>query len=160
MQLTIATIVACTPAEAWHAVQSVRLLQHITAPLIRFQPLDPPTFPITWADRAYKVRMWMFGLLPMGTHWIVISRAQHTDAHGAPVYELLDDGHGTLIKQWQHRITIAPAPKGETLYSDQVVIEAGWLTLPVWLYAQLFYRYRQMRWRRLARRRFRAIQSP
>ena len=34
----------------------------------------------------------------------------------------------------------------------EIVIEAGPLTLLVWLFANWFYRHRQRRWRRVARR--------
>ena len=43
-------------------------------------------------------------------------------------------------------------PAGDrTRYSDRIEIDAGPLTPLVAGYAQLFYRYRQRRWRRLAR---------
>jgi hypothetical protein len=36
--------------------------------------------------------------------------------------------------------------------SDEIEIEAGWLTFFVWLFAQWFYRHRQRKWRNVARR--------
>jgi hypothetical protein len=41
-----------------------------------------------------------------------------------------------------------------THYRDVVYVEAGWLTPAIWLYASLFYRHRQRRWRRLVRNGF------
>jgi hypothetical protein len=43
------------------------------------------------------------------------------------------------------------AAVGGTLYRDQVTIQAGMFTPFIWLFAQLFYRHRQRRWRQLAR---------
>jgi hypothetical protein len=40
---------------------------------------------------------------------------------------------------------------GRCRYSDEIEVRAGALPPLVWLYAQLFYRYRQRRWRRLER---------
>ena len=53
---------------------------------------------------------------------------------------------------WSHRITVDDEGWGSTRYLDEIEIAAGVLTPFVWVYAQLFYRYRQWRWRRLARR--------
>jgi hypothetical protein len=58
--------------------------------------------------------------------------------------------HGRFVRTWNHRIRFRASGQGQTLYSDEVAIDAGWLTLPVWLFALLFYRYRQWRWRDLA----------
>jgi hypothetical protein len=43
------------------------------------------------------------------------------------------------------------AADGNALYMDRIEIEAGVMTLPVWLFANVFYRYRQMKWRKLLR---------
>jgi hypothetical protein len=68
---------------------------------------------------------------------------------------LRDDGHGELVRRWDHRIRIRPGPDGRsTLYRDEIDIEAGALTPAVGLRAQGLYRGRQRRWRRLARRGF------
>ena len=36
-----------------------------------------------------------------------------------------------------------------TRYTDEVSIDAGLFTLPIYIYAFIFYSYRQMRWRKL-----------
>ena len=51
-------------------------------------------------------------------------------------------------------IEVAPRADGRTDYRDTVEIHAGLGTLPAWLFAQLFYRHRQRRWRALAARDF------
>jgi hypothetical protein len=60
-----------------------------------------------------------------------------------------DNGHGDLPRKWDHRITLVPQPGGGTLYTDRVEVGAGVLTPFVWLFAGMFYRHRQRRWRRL-----------
>ena len=55
-----------------------------------------------------------------------------------------------MIRKWDHWITVAPNPDGSTDYRDEVEISAGVLTPFVWIFAQLFYRHRQRRWRGLA----------
>ena len=57
-----------------------------------------------------------------------------------------------LVRRWDHLVRVRPAGDGQTLYSDEIIIEAGWATFFVWLFAHWFYRHRQRRWRRVARR--------
>ncbi|MBN8607821.1 MAG: hypothetical protein J0L81_12970 [Caulobacterales bacterium] len=51
-------------------------------------------------------------------------------------------------------------PDGDgALYRDRVRVEAGLLTPGVWMFAALFFRWRQMRWRALVKRGFKSIAS-
>ena len=59
-----------------------------------------------------------------------------------------DAGHSALIPVWDHLITIEPVAAG-VLYRDQVEVRARVLTPFIWLFAQVFYRHRQRRWRKL-----------
>jgi hypothetical protein len=63
-------------------------------------------------------------------------------------FSIRDNGHSMLINRWDHRITLEPSGVG-TLYRDHVIIEAGVFTIFIWAFAQLFYRHRQRRWRKL-----------
>lgn len=142
MLVDIATYLPCTPAVAIDHVNSPRLLLHIAKPLVRFAALEPPHFPLTWADGTYRVSMRLFGIIPLGEQAIVISHPP------ADIFTLRDNGRSALIRTWDHMITITPSGNG-TLYRDQVVIEAGLLTPLVWSFALLFYHHRQRRWRQL-----------
>jgi hypothetical protein len=48
-----------------------------------------------------------------------------------------------VLPGWRHRIRLVSA--------DKIEIHAGALTLAVWAFAHAFYRYRQARWRALAK---------
>ena len=122
-------------------------------PLQAFEPIQPPILPETWAAGSYLVRLKAFGLFPMGTHTIVISFPTES-APASRTRQILDNGHGSLASSWKHLITVAQTPDATVVYTDEVEIRAGWLTLAVWFYAQGFFRYRQYRWRRLVRRGF------
>ena len=65
--------------------------------------------------------------------------------------EILTAERGGAIKQWHHRITVDERGPYRSHYTDEIDIRAGVFTPLIWAYAQAFYRYRQMRWRRLAR---------
>jgi len=136
-----------SPERVWREVQRSDLLMYVAAPLIRFQPIDPPSLPEIWSEGRYQVEMRLFGLLPLGRQWIVIS---HPEAAEAGVFHIRDNGAGGLAKRWDHLISIRPAQEGGTLYTDRVEVEAGLLTPFVALFASLFYAHRQSRWLALA----------
>jgi hypothetical protein len=137
------------PAETvWAEVQTAALLVHIAWPLLRFVPVGQEPIDSFKPGGRYLVKLRLFGLLPFGTQWIV------TSVHESEMAEwpkrLRDNGHGTMIRRWDHWITITPAADGSTCYRDEVDISAGVLTPFIWAFAQLFYRHRQRRWRALA----------
>ena len=151
MRIELETRLACRPESAWRKLMEPALLVHIASPLIRFVPIDPPALPTRWAEGRYRVAMRVLGMIPIGAQWVGLELPDGPEPEGWP-RRVRDDGSGDLAKRWDHWIEIAPHPEGGTRYVDRVDVEAGWLTLGVWLFAQLFYRHRQSRWRRLAER--------
>ena len=67
---------------------------------------------------------------------------------------LRDDGTGQLATMWDHTIRVEPGLGGGTEYTDIVEVRAGVLTPFVWIFAEVFYRHRQRRWRALVKRGF------
>lgn len=145
MRVRLSTILDVPAERAWAAARQPRLLDHVAHPLQVFEPIEPPVMPDTWTDGRYLVRPRMFGVVPMGTQWIVISTLER----GPDRYCLRDDGHGSLVSRWDHLITIEPITAGRCRYTDEVEVRAGPLTPFVWAFAHLFYRHRQRRWRAL-----------
>lgn len=146
MIVRIATRLSARPERVWQEVQTPRLLIHVAFPLLTFRSREPGGFPATWADGPHRVRMRLLGLVPLGAQTIEMSRGR-TAAGG---YWIRDAGHGSLVRLWDHLITIDPAGEGRTEYVDRVDVRAGPLTPLVVVFAQAFYRWRQHRWRRLA----------
>lgn len=140
-------------ARVWDELQTTRLLVHVAAPMVHFTPLEPAALPERWSEGRYRVRMKVFGVLPSGTQVIAISKAESQEG-GARRFTLRDNGSGDLAKTWDHVITLQELPDGATMYRDRVEVRAGLLTPVVWLFAQVFYRHRQRRWRRLVARGF------
>jgi hypothetical protein len=106
-----------------------------------------PRRPERWTQGStYRFRCYFFGVVPLGVHTILIERID-------PVaLEIQSREHEALVRHWDHLIRIRPTPEGNALYSDEIEISAGLLTPLVWAFAQWFYRHRQRRWRRIARR--------
>lgn len=151
MRLSIRSIFHCPVERVWTEVQTSQLMLTVIKPLVYFQPIDPPVLPATWREGAYLGRMTLFGLIPLGRHTIRISFPQ-TAAQRE--YQMRDHGGGYLIPQWDHLIVVQRLDNTRTLYRDEVDIHAGLLTLLVWLFAHMYYRYRHWRWRQLIRASF------
>lgn len=158
MRVEITTTLDVTPQRAWHEVRTTRLLRYIVSPLVKFEPIEPRVFPTEWQEQKYLVNMKLLGFMPFGKHYINISIPVQREAPGQHTYQIRDNGYGDVVKKWDHLITIKEMTDGRTLYTDRVEIQAGALTLFVWLFANVFYRYRQHNWRKLVRADF-AYQS-
>lgn len=148
MKVALSTVIILSPNEVWRRVQTPELLMHIAAPLVRFR-FNGVAAPATWSEaESWPTSLSLFGFLPFGKQWIVPS--VHFDHVSPWPKKLRDNGHSALITTWDHWITVEPDGAGGTLHRDQVDLKAGMLTPLVWLFAQIFYRHRQRRWRALA----------
>jgi len=105
------------------------------------------TLPEVWpAGGEIQCRSFLFGIIPFGTRTIRFERID-------PVArEIQSREFDRLIARWDHLIRITPVRLGWCRYRDEIVIEAGWRTLIVWMFAQLLYRHRQRKWRAVAKR--------
>jgi hypothetical protein len=154
----ISTELETSADRAWDAVQKVDTLRYVTRGVLGFRPArgeDQPPERIHAGD-VFRLRLFFFHVLPAWRHEIAIREVDEERR------ELSTTERGGLVKRWNHAIRISELPPatGEELsqpgrararYTDELDIGAGVLTAFVWAYAQLFYRYRQWRWRRLAR---------
>jgi hypothetical protein len=150
MRFVLRTELDCPPRDAILNARRTRLFEYVCAPWVRVEPLEPPALPDEWEAGRYRVRMRLFGLVPLGAQWIAIrvvaQRGDRLLVH--------DQGSGTLVRVWDHRIEITPAASGGTRYCDRLRIEAGWRTPFVVAFARLLFAHRQRRWQRLVRNKF------
>jgi hypothetical protein len=65
--------------------------------------------------------------------------------------ELITDERGGLVEQWKHVRKVEPISASRSQYTDEIEIRTCYLTPLLWAFAYIFYRYRQMRCRELAR---------
>jgi len=148
-RLSISTYLDAAPETVKAHVMTPRLLNYVARGVLTFKPLEPPTFPEIWTPGEYKVKMLWKGFLPVG-HQIV--GIELPPAEGETEF-IRDNGRGALIKVWDHMIELTPEGEG-TRYTDRLEVKAGLLTPFVWMFASLFYRHRQKRWRKLVRHGF------
>ena len=154
MRVRLSTPLHAPPEWVAAQLQSTAVFRHITAPLVRFTRPGGAPWPSHWSPGDLPLQMWLLGLLPMGSQTVRISIEPAAQDGSWPT--LRDNGEGTLMRRWDHRITLQPLPNGGTLHTDDIEVVARhlpWLMTPLSAaFAQLFYRHRQRRWRQLAAR--------
>lgn len=149
MLVRISTPLAMPAEAAWQLVQRASTLQHVLRGALALQPDNP--FPVQWREgQSHTMRLWFFHVIPGWRHMLRFCRID--DARR----EILTSEAGGPVRTWNHLISVEPAGETACRYSDAIEVRAGLLTPLVALYARLIYRYRQRRWRKLARRGVRA----
>lgn len=154
MKLEVTTILQCNFDTAVENVQRSALMIYVCWPVQKFYAQKPNKLPSVWVAGDYEVRMKLAGIVPLGQHTISIKFPQV--AHDEE-FQLRDDGSGTIAKVWSHTITITKVSNKSVLYADTVTVKAGVLTIPVYLYASVLYRWRHHRWRQLVKNEFAPI---
>ncbi|WP_220348675.1 hypothetical protein [Alkalilimnicola ehrlichii] len=120
-------------------------LLYVTKGFLGFSGSD--RFPREWREGATEeTRLLFFGVVPGWRHRLTFQEI--SDAKR----ELATCEGGGLVPIWNHLIKVEELEGQACRYTDDVEIQAGPLTLLVWLYANVFYRYRQWRWRSLLKR--------
>jgi len=134
------------PADVvWAALKRKATFLHVTRGMLNFTGSDG------WPDefeegQRLSTRMLFFGLFP--APWLHELQVVRVNDGAREVYS--NEGGGP-IETWNHTLRVEPLPDGRSRYTDEIEIQAGPLTPAVWVFAHVLYRYRQARWRGLAR---------
>ncbi|KPQ13865.1 MAG: hypothetical protein HLUCCO18_16675 [Rhodobacteraceae bacterium HLUCCO18] len=145
-KVTCTTILPAPAEKVWSLVQRPETLLFVSRPILTVTPVHGP-FPEIWREGDYEVSLRFLGILPIGRQHVVIVH----QPGGQGLYRIRDAGHGGIATTWDHLITIE-AMGEKTRYTDEVTLDAGWLTPLVALFARGFYAHRQRRWRTLLSR--------
>jgi hypothetical protein len=141
---TIATLMCSDVNRMWTELLKTESLTKVSAPILYFTPQDGQALPTTWeVGDTYALTLSAFRVLPLGRHVIEVKVLD------AQAHEIYTHEHGSLARVWNHRIRLG-ARNGTTFeYTDQIEIHSGVLTPLIWLFAHVFYRHRQRRWKAL-----------
>jgi hypothetical protein len=128
----------------WQALIKRDTFLHVTRGWLGFRGADQ--WPEVFREGLeIETRLVFFHLIPGWRHRLRIVRVDKRRL------ELASEEAGGIVRRWNHRIRLARDTEQSCRYTDEIEVQAGMLTPFVWAYAHLFYRYRQRRWRRLAR---------
>lgn len=154
MRVRLDLTLDCPPDAAWEAVHSPDVFRAVSGPVTTAESLEPGGFPQRWANTAHRVRLRVFGIVPMGTQ--LIRLRDETLADGTRVVH--DEGGPLtgamrIVSTWHHRMAIsadASAPETRTRFHDTLNIGAGVLTPFAWLGFWFFWQLRARALKKLA----------
>ena len=149
MRLRRTCLLPCSVERLASGLARRDLFHHLASPILVFDPVEPTDWADHWSPGKYRFHLLMGGRLPIGEHVINLQRivADASELKTNPVV-WHDAGYSDLVRVWDHKIELEDF-LGMTRYIDDVEIHAGPLTVPAWLFAQLFYLHRQRRLSRL-----------
>jgi len=143
-QCQVTTLLPAPAHIIFAAVKRPSTLVYVARGMLRFSGWR--RFPVTWqVGQSLHTRLWFFHLLP--APWLHKMQVAEVDE----AQRLIRSHETSPLYTWDHTIRVE-AQESLTRYTDRIDIEAGLLTWLIWLYASLFYRYRQARWRRIVAR--------
>lgn len=147
MTVFVQSVLPCSAKRVWETVGTSALLLEVCRPLVAIRPLGGQSWPETWAEgMEVFCRPSLFGLVPLGTRTLIFERIDPQR------FEIQTHESDPMVKRWDHLIRVEPIDHTRCRYSDRIEIDAGLLTLFVWVFAEVFYHYRQFRWQSVAKR--------
>ncbi|TVS19265.1 MAG: hypothetical protein EA417_00975 [Gammaproteobacteria bacterium] len=146
MLARISTQFACTESKLWQKLSKPESLQFVASPMLGFTPVEPGVLGSEWeVGRDYPLKLYFLKFIPLGRHTIQLVKVDRDQ-------KLISSREsGLLAKVWNHDIFFQEIEPGLVSYTDEIEIRAGWLTPLIWLFAHVFYRHRQRRWKVLLR---------
>lgn len=144
MNLSVSTILRIPSTVAWDTLLRKDTFLFITRGAMRYSGAQD------WPDRLMETGVeiettaWPLSIPPGNNHTFKIVNVD------SEKMLIQTEEYGGLIKGWNHTMTVVPITGTTCRYTDQVEIHAGIVTPVVWVLANLFYRFRQSRWRTLA----------
>jgi hypothetical protein len=140
----ISTYLDCTEELLWEKISDPQSLQFIASPILKFQSSVRGDLEREWIiGKSYELKLYFLGIFPLGRHTIKIVTADR-DRN-----TIVSNETGLLTRVWNHTIRFSQATPTKLIYTDEIQIEAGLLTAPIWIFAHCFFRYRQKRWKLL-----------
>ena len=142
MVVTVTTELPIAAERACALAARPATLQYVCAPVVAFAPIGDAPEAVREGD-VVSVRLRFLGVLPGWVHTLCVERLGER--------EIVSREHGGPVAAWNHRLTFVPISATSCRYTDRVEVRAGPLTPLVAVFAHGMYRWRQARWRGLAR---------
>lgn len=147
MKVEVSSIIEADPEKVFEVVQTKRLLFYVMCPMASFKIISPIDDNVNWKEgETYIGWSFLFLVIPVWKRKIYLERIDDKDMQIQP-----RESGEIGLRKWDHLIMIEETVDGRTMYTDIVEIDAGIFTLPYYLFASVFYRHRQSRWRNLAK---------
>ncbi len=141
MFVRISTQLNCTESELWAQIGQQESLKFVASPILTFTPLNEASNHEWETGRDYSFKLYFFKFIPLGIHTIHIVEIDKNQNI------ISSQEKGVLTPVWNHKISFKKIAPNTLNYRDEIEIRAGWLTPFIALFAHMFYRHRQRRWK-------------
>jgi SAM-dependent methyltransferase len=137
----------------WEALHTPAVFTAVSAPFTVFDTPDAQQLPNRFEpERDYVVIAKAFGLVPMGQQ--IIHLVDDVDSWTSR--SATDQGHGvsgplSVFTGWRHQMSVNARPDGQTDFRDVLHIDTSVWSVLAWPGMQLFWLWRGMRLRALAK---------
>lgn len=143
-RVVVRSVLDAAPDTVWALVKQPATLAKVVQPILGFKLPDGRPLPQVWPlKQTVSLDLVGFGLIPLGPHAITIHRFDE-DEREAETHE-----RGVLTPVWNHTLRVQPFGDAQTLYVDQVDLDAGPLNPLIGPFALFLFRYRHTRWKSL-----------
>lgn len=153
MKIRTSAILPASIDSVWEALHTPAVFTAVSAPFTVFGTKDvtglPPRFS---SERDYEVIVSAFGLIPMGNQIIHLV----DEVTSWKTRRVTDQGRGvsgplSLFTGWRHEMSVSARPDGQTDFRDVLHIDTSVWSVLAWPGMQLFWLWRGMRLRALAK---------
>lgn len=141
MKIIKTSIYPDTADNIFKKLKKLKTLQYVAFPYASFKSCNGNDKIVWEKEMVYDFSLNLFCVIPLGIHKIKVM-----DFSQNSIYT--NEGN-KFVPVWNHRIYLKELNNGFTEYTDEVEINAGWKTIFVYLWANLFYAHRQRKWKRL-----------
>ncbi|WP_187274139.1 hypothetical protein [Paenibacillus sp. N3.4] len=134
----------CTADEIWPNLGSTATFLKVSRPLMNFKSLDPKGLPEQWMEgKTYGLGMYFLGFIPLGRHTITFRSIDHENL------KIKTEEKGLLIKSWNHTMQVYVNTSNQLFFQDELKIDNGWMSVPTYVGAYIFFLYRHWKMKRL-----------
>ncbi len=142
MFVRVSTQLNCTESELWEKLSKQDSLKFVASPLLTFIPAGSGILNSKWeVGQIYRFKLYFLTFVSLGVHSIQIVKIDRNQNI------ITSHESGLFTPVWNHKISFKEITPRLVTYNDEIEFNAGWLTPLIFLFAHVFYRHRQRRWK-------------
>ena len=144
IKITISSTLNNSAEKIWNKLLNIETLIEICKPMVTFKSkLNDKE--MKWEiNKEYIFKLFIYGFIPFGNHKIILKKLDEENKI------ILSNEYNKIVKIWNHLIFMENLGENEIKYTDEVEIYAGIFTLFTAIWAKLFYKHRQKKWKRIS----------
>ena len=144
IKIIISSTLNNSAEKIWNKLLNIETLIEICKPMATFKS-NLNEKEMKWEiDKEYIFKLFIYGFIPFGNHKIILKKLDKENKI------ILSNEYNKIVKIWNHLIFMENVGENEVKYTDEVEIYAGIFTLFTAIWAKLFYKHRQKKWKRIS----------